>query len=66
MHAIAMAEQFGASLVLHAVPNPYVDDPAGLYLPLPVTYVNDMMNEARKRSDDLIRSIASDSERGPS
>ena len=29
-HAMAMAEKFGASLdVLHVVPNPYVDDPAG-------------------------------------
>jgi nucleotide-binding universal stress UspA family protein len=57
MHAIAMAEQFGASLdVLHVVPNPYVDDPAGLYLPLPVTYVNDLMNDARKRLDDLLDS----------
>ena len=58
MHAIAMAEQFGASLdVLHVVPNPYVDDPAGLYLPLPVTYLNDMMNDARKRLDDLLDSV---------
>jgi nucleotide-binding universal stress UspA family protein len=58
MHAIAMAEQFGASLdVLHVVPNPYVDDPAGLYLPLPATYVNDLMNDARKRLDDLLDSV---------
>jgi nucleotide-binding universal stress UspA family protein len=57
MHAIALAEQFAASLdVLHVVPNPYVDDPAGLYLPLPVTYVNDLMNDARKRLDDLLDS----------
>jgi nucleotide-binding universal stress UspA family protein len=33
-----------------------VDDPAGLYLPLPVTYVNDLMNDARKRLDDLLDS----------
>jgi nucleotide-binding universal stress UspA family protein len=58
MHAIAMAEQFGASLdVLHVVPNPYVDDPAGLYLPVPVTYVNDLMNDARKRLDALLDSV---------
>jgi nucleotide-binding universal stress UspA family protein len=37
-HAIAIAERFDSSLdLLHVVPNPYVDDPAGLYLPLPVT-----------------------------
>jgi nucleotide-binding universal stress UspA family protein len=42
---------------LHVVPNPYVDDPAGLYLPLPVTYVNDLMNDARKRLDDLLDSV---------
>jgi nucleotide-binding universal stress UspA family protein len=35
-HATALAEAFGASIdLLHVVPNPYLDDPAGLYLPPP-------------------------------
>jgi nucleotide-binding universal stress UspA family protein len=54
-HAISIAEQFGASLdVLHVVPNPYVDEPSGLYLPLPVTYVTDLTNDAQKRLNELL------------
>jgi nucleotide-binding universal stress UspA family protein len=57
-HAVAMAQRFEASLdVLHVVPNPYIDDPAGLYLPLPVTYVNDLVDDAQKRLDDLLASV---------
>jgi nucleotide-binding universal stress UspA family protein len=49
-HAIAIAERFEASLdLLHVVPNPYVDDPSGLYLPLPPTYLNELVAEAQKR-----------------
>jgi nucleotide-binding universal stress UspA family protein len=56
-YALAMAGQLGASLdVLHVVPNPYVDDPGGLYLPLPVTYLDDLMDAARKRLDGLLDS----------
>jgi nucleotide-binding universal stress UspA family protein len=53
-YAISIADRFGASLdLLHVVPNPYLDDPAGLYLPLPVTYVSDLVNEAKKRLNEL-------------
>jgi nucleotide-binding universal stress UspA family protein len=49
-HAGAIAERFEASLdLLHVVPNPYLDDPAGLYLPLPPTYLNELVNDAQKR-----------------
>jgi nucleotide-binding universal stress UspA family protein len=54
-HAMAIADRFGASLdVLHVVPNPYLDDPAGLYLPLPVAYVTDLINEAQKRLSEVL------------
>ena len=52
-----IAGRFEASLdLLHVVPNPYLDDPAGLYLPLPETYLKDLVKDAQKRLDEALPS----------
>jgi nucleotide-binding universal stress UspA family protein len=54
-HARAIAERFDASLdLLHVVPNPYLDHPAGLYLPLPPSYLDELVNDAQKRLDSAL------------
>jgi len=54
-YAGSIAERYDASLhVVHVVPNPYIDDPAGLYLPLPINYVTDLVNHAQRRLDELL------------
>jgi nucleotide-binding universal stress UspA family protein len=56
-HARVIAGRFEASLdLLHVVPNPYLDDPAGLYVPLPETYLKDLVKDAQKRLDEALPS----------
>lgn len=56
-HATVLAERFEASLeLLHVVPNPYVDDPTGLYLPLPATFLDELVKDAQKRLDEALTS----------
>ena len=56
-HATALAEAFGASIdLLHVVPNPYLHDPAGLYLPLPASHLKDLEGDAQKRLNDALPS----------
>lgn len=57
-HAKVLAERFEASLdLLHVVPNPYLDDPAGLYLPLPEPYLEELVKDAQKRLNEILPSF---------